>query len=38
VAGGIIDMTLLERATEHSFLELSAIVADGFRFPPAEPT
>lgn len=34
VTGGIIDMAQLERATEHSFLELSAIVADGFRFPP----
>jgi len=34
VTGGIIDMAQLERPTEQAFLELSATVADGFRFPP----
>ncbi|MDQ4036942.1 MAG: MinD/ParA family protein [Actinomycetota bacterium] len=34
VTGGIIDMTQLDGPTEQSFLELSAIVADGFRLPP----
>ena len=34
VTGGIIDINQLERPTEQAFLELAAIVADGFRFPP----
>ncbi|MDQ3475383.1 MAG: AAA family ATPase, partial [Actinomycetota bacterium] len=34
VTGGIIDMNQLDRPTEEAFLELSAIVADGFRLPP----
>ena len=34
VTGGIIDMNQLDRPTEDAFLELSAIVADGFRLPP----
>jgi len=34
VTGGIIDMNQWDRPTEAAFLELSAIVADGFRLPP----
>ncbi len=34
VTGGIIDMSQLDRPTEEAFLELSAIVSDGFRLPP----
>ena len=34
VTGGIIDMAQLDPPTEQAFLELSATVADGFRFPP----
>ncbi|MDQ3505395.1 MAG: MinD/ParA family protein [Actinomycetota bacterium] len=33
VTGGIIDMAQLDKPTEQAFLELSAIVADGFRLP-----